>query len=92
MNKYVYLTILEYPDGVDFSAYSTEKKALKALSQTLEKIIQTEEIEDFILDTSSSQLYLLLQGEDIQVADFMIIRHALKELKKYDKEMISEIK
>ena len=46
MNKYVYLTILEYPDGVDFSAYSTEKKALKALSQTLEKIIQTEEIED----------------------------------------------
>ena len=42
---------------------------------------ETEEIEDFILDTSSSQLYLLLQGEDIQVADFMIIRHALKELK-----------
>ena len=42
---------------------------------------ETEEIEDYILDTSSSQLYLLLQGEDIQIADFPIIRNALRELK-----------
>ena len=42
---------------------------------------ETEAIEDFILDTSSSQLFLLLQGEDIQIADFPIVKHALKELK-----------
>ncbi len=42
---------------------------------------ETEEIEDFILDTASSQLYLLLQGEDLQIADFPIVKHALKELK-----------
>ena len=42
---------------------------------------ETEAIEDFILDTSSSQLFLFLQGEDVQIADFPIVKHALKELK-----------
>ena len=42
---------------------------------------ETEEIEEFIMDTASSQLFLLLQGEDIQIADFPIVKHALRELK-----------
>ncbi|MBQ7632840.1 MAG: hypothetical protein IJS88_01840 [Alphaproteobacteria bacterium] len=42
---------------------------------------ETEEIEEFIMDTASSQLFLLLQGEDVQIADFPIVKHALRELK-----------
>lgn len=42
---------------------------------------ETEEIEDFIMDTASSQIYLLLQGEDVPTVDFPIVKHALRQLK-----------
>ncbi|MBR3676829.1 MAG: hypothetical protein IKN71_06815 [Alphaproteobacteria bacterium] len=42
---------------------------------------ETEEIEDFIMDTATSQIYLLLQGEDVPTADFPIVKHALQQLK-----------
>ena len=38
-------------------------------------------IEDFIMDNASSQIFLLLQGENIQNVDFMFVKHALKQLK-----------
>lgn len=52
---------------------------------------ETDFIEDFILEASSSQIYLLLEGEDIKNVDFMIVKWALDELKngRY-KEMITQ--
>ena len=51
---------------------------------------ETEFIEDFILEASSSQIYLLLEGENIQNVDFMMVKWALEQLKdgRY-KEMIT---
>lgn len=50
---------------------------------------ETDFIEDFILEASSSQIYLLLEGENIQNVDFLMVKWALEELKngRY-KEMI----
>ncbi|MBP5352273.1 MAG: hypothetical protein J6Y91_00715 [Alphaproteobacteria bacterium] len=42
---------------------------------------ETEAMEDFILDTSSSQIFLLLQGETLQTIDFPIVKYALRKLK-----------
>ena len=42
---------------------------------------ESEEMEDFILDTSSSQIFLLLQGETLQTVDFPIVKQALRKLK-----------
>lgn len=52
---------------------------------------ETDFIEDFILEASSSQIYLLLEGENIQNIDFLMVKWALDELKngRY-KEMITE--
>ncbi|MBR1825369.1 MAG: hypothetical protein IJ770_02150 [Alphaproteobacteria bacterium] len=41
---------------------------------------ETEEIRDFIMDTASSQIYLLLQGEDVPVIDFPLVKEMLKRL------------
>lgn len=51
---------------------------------------ETEFIEDFILEASSSQIYLLLEGENIRNVDFLMVKWALEELKdgRY-KEMIT---
>lgn len=51
---------------------------------------ETEFIEDFILEASSSQIYLLLEGENVKNVDFMMVKWALDELKdgRY-KEMIT---
>lgn len=40
--------------------------------------------ERFILDSSSSQIYLLLQGESIQNIDFPVVEYALQRLKEGD--------
>ena len=40
--------------------------------------------ERFILDSSSSQIYLLLQGESIQNIDFPVVEYALQRLKDGD--------
>lgn len=52
---------------------------------------ETDFIEDFILEASSSQIYLLLEGENIKNVDFLMVKWALEELKngRY-KEMITE--
>jgi len=42
---------------------------------------ETAFIEDFIMDNASSQIFLLLQGENIQNVDFMVVKYALKQLK-----------
>lgn len=51
---------------------------------------ETDFIEDFILEASSSQIYLLLEGENVKNVDFLMVKWALKELKdgRY-KEMIT---
>ena len=51
---------------------------------------ETEFIEDFILEASSSQIYLLLEGDNIKNIDFPMVKWALDELKdgRY-KEMIT---
>lgn len=51
---------------------------------------EREFIEDFILEASSSQIFLLLEGENIKNIDFMMVKWALEELKngRY-KEMIT---
>ena len=41
---------------------------------------ETEEIKDFIMDTASSQIYLLLQGEDVPVIDFPLVKEMLERL------------
>lgn len=50
---------------------------------------ETDFVEDFILEASSSQIFLLLEGENVKNIDFPIVKWALKELKngRY-KEMI----
>lgn len=48
------------------------------------KAVQTREVltaEQFILDSASSQIYLLLQGEAIQNIDYPIVHYALEKLK-----------
>ncbi len=52
---------------------------------------ETDFIEDFILEASSSQIYLLLEGENVKNVDFLMVKWALKELKdgRY-KEMITQ--
>ena len=48
------------------------------------KSVQTNEVltaEQFILDSSTSQIYLLLQGEAIQNIDYPVVHYALKKLK-----------
>lgn len=48
------------------------------------KSVQTREVltaEQFILDSASSQIYLLLQGEAIQNIDYPVVRYALDKLK-----------
>lgn len=40
-----------------------------------------EAMEEFILDNSSSQIFLLLQGEILQTIDFPIVKYALRKLK-----------
>lgn len=48
------------------------------------KSIQTREIltaERFILDSATSQIYLLLQGESIQNIDYPVVKYALERLK-----------
>ena len=47
---------------------------------------ETAFIRDFILETSSSQIYLLLQGENIKNIDFPMVKYALEQLK--DKELV----
>ncbi|MBR1600507.1 MAG: hypothetical protein IJ677_02895 [Alphaproteobacteria bacterium] len=42
---------------------------------------ETEFIEDFILEASSSQIYLLLEGENVKNVDFLMVKWALEELK-----------
>ena len=42
---------------------------------------ESEEMEDFILDNSCSQIFLLLQGEILQTVDFPIVKYALRKLK-----------
>ncbi|MBQ8482576.1 MAG: hypothetical protein IJ532_08615 [Alphaproteobacteria bacterium] len=42
---------------------------------------ETEFIEDFILEASSSQIYLLLEGENVKNVDFPMVKWALEELK-----------
>ncbi len=51
---------------------------------------ETDFIEDFILEASSSQIYLLLEGENVKNVDFLMVKWALEELKdgRY-KEMIT---
>lgn len=51
---------------------------------------ETDFIEDFILEASSSQIFLLLEGENIKNVDFLMVKWALEELKsgRY-KEMIT---
>jgi hypothetical protein len=51
---------------------------------------ETDFIEDFILEASSSQIFMLLEGENIKNVDFMMVKWALEELKdgRY-KEMIT---
>lgn len=51
---------------------------------------ETDFIEDFILEAASSQIYLLLEGENIKNIDFPMVKWALDELKdgRY-KEMIT---
>ncbi|MBQ9034826.1 MAG: hypothetical protein IJ099_02545 [Alphaproteobacteria bacterium] len=48
------------------------------------KAVQTHEVltaEQFILDSSTSQIYLLLQGEAIQNIDYPVVHYALEKLK-----------
>ena len=42
---------------------------------------ETEAMEDFIMDTASSQIYLLLQGESVPVVDFPLVKELLRQLK-----------
>lgn len=51
---------------------------------------ETDFIEDFILEASSSQIFLLLEGENVKNVDFLMVKWALEELKngRY-KEMIT---
>lgn len=42
---------------------------------------ETEAMEDFIMDTASSQIYLLLQGESVPVIDFPLVKELLRQLK-----------
>lgn len=42
---------------------------------------ETEAMEDFIMDTASSQIYLLLQGENVPVIDFPLVKELLQQLK-----------
>ena len=48
MKQNVYIVVLEYSDGVEFSVHSTEQKAKKSLVNSLENIIKnySEELED----------------------------------------------
>ncbi|MBQ9271142.1 MAG: hypothetical protein IJ218_02610 [Alphaproteobacteria bacterium] len=41
---------------------------------------ETAEIKDFIMDTASSQIYLLLQGENVPVIDFPLVKEMLEQL------------
>ena len=41
---------------------------------------ETEEIRDFIMDTASSQIYLLLEGENVPVIDFPLVKEMLERL------------
>ena len=48
MKQNVYIVVLEYSDGVEFSVHSTEQKAKKSLTNSLENIIKnySDELED----------------------------------------------
>ena len=51
------------------------------------KSVQTREVltaERFILDSCTSQIYLLLQGEAIQNIDYPVVKYALEKLKEGD--------
>lgn len=51
------------------------------------KSVQTREVltaEQFILDSCTSQIYLLLQGESIQNIDYPVVKYALDRLKEGD--------
>lgn len=42
---------------------------------------EEQDVEDFILDACSSQIFMLLQGESLLNIDFPVVKYALKELK-----------